>query len=79
MTDSNGDEAGAQRADEEPLLVPMPTQRAEHRSAAPSESITTSLPTTETGLQIPTTLLFSAALAIVILVAGLVVILRRFR
>lgn len=80
VTDASGEEGG-QRGEDEPLLAPMPTPGAGtgRASAAPFVNTAASLPTTEAELPIPTTLLVSSALAIIILVAGLVIILRRFR
>ena len=79
VTDSSGDEEGSQRGEEEPLLAPMPARSA---STAPANSIGSatpiaSVPSTDTTPAVPPALLFSSALALVILIVGLVVISRR--
>jgi hypothetical protein len=74
-------EEGEQRDKSEPLLAPMPTQAADtgHSTAAPTANMTALLPTAEVEPPIPIGLLFSSALAIFILVVGLVTISRRTR
>ena len=82
VTDSSDDEEGSQRGEDEPLLAPMPTAQEPSTglsTAAPSATTTTSRPTAEVEQPIPISLLFSAALAIVVLVASLFVISRRSR
>jgi hypothetical protein len=81
VTDSSDGEAGSQRGEDEPLLAPIPTRAVSTggSTTAPTANTPASLPTTEVEPPIPISLLFSSALAVVILIVGLFVITRRSR
>ena len=77
VTDSSDDEENSQRGEDEPLLAPMPARSVSTASANSTGSPIVSPSSTEATPTIPPTLLFSSALALVVLCVGFVVVSRR--